>query len=149
MTKSLANKIRLKERLYNFRMAEGTLGQKHLNEFNYILVDLESLDVKIEDKDKAILRVVSLPPSYKHFKEIMLDSNSDTISCEDVKSNMLSKEKFNLDIHADPAEGLVVRGRTEQKGNGNKKKNRSKSKNPHSNKTCNYCGKLGHIQANC
>ena len=86
MTKSLANKIRLKERLYNFRMAEGTLGQKHLNEFNYILVDLESLDVKIEDKDKAILRVVSLPPSYKHFKEIMLDSNSDTISFEDVKS---------------------------------------------------------------
>ena len=79
----------------------------------------------------------------------MLYSNSDTISFEDVKSNLLSKEKFDHDIHADPAEGLVVRGRTEQKGNGNKKKNQSKSKNPHSNKTCNYCGKLGHIQANC
>ena len=43
MTKSLANKIRLKERLYTFRMAEGTPVQKHLNEFNSILVDLESL----------------------------------------------------------------------------------------------------------
>jgi len=62
MTKSLANKIRLKERLYTFRMVEGTPFQKYLNEFNSILVDLESLDVKIEDEDKAILLVVSLPP---------------------------------------------------------------------------------------
>ena len=111
MTKSLANKIRLKERLYTFRMAEGTPVQKHLNEFNSILVDLDSLDVKIEDEDEAILLVVSLPPSYKHFKEIMLYSNSNTISFEDVKSNLLSKEKFDLDIHADSAEGLVVRGK--------------------------------------
>ena len=79
----------------------------------------------------------------------MLYSNSDTISFEDVKSNLLSKEKFDHDVHANPAEGLVVRGRTtEKRGNGNKK-NRSKSRNPHSNKTCHYCNKLCHIQANC
>ena len=60
MKKSLANKIRLKERLYTFRTAEGTPVQKHLNDFNSIVVDLESLDVKIEDEDKAILLVVSL-----------------------------------------------------------------------------------------
>ena len=150
MTKSLANKIRLKERLYTCRMAEGTPVQKHLNDFNSILVDLESLDVKIDDEDKAILLVVSLPPSYKHFKEIMLYSNTDTISFEDVKANLLSKEKFDHDIHADQGEGLVVRGRTtEKKGNGNRKKSRSKSRNPHANKTCHFCKKLGHIKANC
>ena len=148
MTKSLANKIRLKEILYTFRMAEGTPVQKHLNKFNSILIDLESLDVKIENEDKAILLVVLLPPSYKHFKEIMLYSNSNTISFEDVKSNLLSKEKFDLDIHADSAEGLAVRGKTTEKGNDNKSKNRSKSKNPHAGKTCNCCGKLGHIVAN-
>jgi hypothetical protein len=59
MTKSLANKLRLKERIYNIRMAEGTSIQSHLNEFNSICVDLESLDVKIDDK--VILLVVSLP----------------------------------------------------------------------------------------
>ena len=47
--------------------------------------------MKVEDEDKAILLVVSLPPSYKHFKEIMLHNNSNTISFEDVKSNLLSK----------------------------------------------------------
>ena len=78
--------------------------------------------MKIKDEDKAILLVVSLPPSYKHFKEIMLYSNSNTISVEDVKSNLLSKEKFDHDIHADSVEGLVVRGRTTEKGNGKRRK---------------------------
>jgi len=132
ITKSFTNKIRLKEMLYTFKMAKSTPVQKHLNDFNSIIVDLESLDAKFEDDDKAILLVVSSPPSYKHFKEIMLDSNSDTISFEDVRSNLLSKEKFDRDIHTDSVEGLVVRGRTiENKENGNRRKNCSKSRNPH------------------
>jgi len=49
------------------------------------------------------LLVVSLTASYKHFKEIMLYSNSNTISFEDVKSNLLFKERFDLDIHIDSA----------------------------------------------
>jgi hypothetical protein len=61
MTKSLANKLRLKERLYTICMSEGTSMQSHLNEYNSIIVDLESLDVTIDDKDKAILLVVPLP----------------------------------------------------------------------------------------
>jgi len=45
---------------------------------------------------------------------------------------------------------LVVRGRpTEKVGNGGRRKNRSKSINPHTGKTCNFCGKLDHIVANC
>ena len=44
------------------RMAEGTSIQSHLNEFNSVCVDLESLDVKIDNEDKTILLVVLLPP---------------------------------------------------------------------------------------
>jgi len=106
--------------------------------------------VKIDDEDKAILLVVSLPLSYKHFKEIMLCNNSDTVSFEDFKSNLLSKEKFDHDIHIDSAEGLVVRGKTtENKGNCSRRKNRSKPRNPHAGKTCNYSEKFGYIAANC
>ena len=77
-------------------MAEGTSVQKHLNNFNSIVVDLESLDVKIVDEDKAILWVVSLPISDKHFKETMLYSNSDTILFEDVKSNCWLRKSLIL-----------------------------------------------------
>jgi hypothetical protein len=48
VTKSLANKLRLKECLYTIRMVEAISIQSHLNEFNSICVDLESLDVKID-----------------------------------------------------------------------------------------------------
>jgi len=62
MTKSLANKIHLKERRYTCFMAKGTLIQNHLDEFNSIIFDLESLYMKIEEDDKAILLVGSLTP---------------------------------------------------------------------------------------
>jgi hypothetical protein len=62
MTKNLANKLHTKEHLYTIRMAESTSIQSHLNEFNSICVDLESLDVKICDEDNVILLVVSLSP---------------------------------------------------------------------------------------
>jgi len=64
MTKSLTNKIQLKDRLYTFKMAESSPVQKLLNDFNSIIVDLENLDVEIEDEDKTLWLVVSLPSSY-------------------------------------------------------------------------------------
>jgi len=64
MTKSLVNKFCLKDRLHTLSTAEGTSIQNYPDEFNFIIIDLESLDVKIEDEDKEILLVISLPPSY-------------------------------------------------------------------------------------
>jgi hypothetical protein len=81
-------------------------------------VDLKSLDVKIDDEDKAILLVVSLPPSFKHFKEIMLYSNHTSLSFENVKSNLLFKEKFDVNSRFElKCEGLIVRGSGDHKSN--------------------------------
>ena len=116
MTNSLANKLRLNKRLYTIHMSEGTSMQSHLNEFNSIIVDLESLDVKIDDEDKTILLVVSLPPSFKHFKEIMFYGNHTSLSFENVKSNLLSKD--DVDSRSEPkGEGLIVRGSGDHKSN--------------------------------
>jgi hypothetical protein len=109
LVSNLANKLRLKERLYTIRMVEDTSIQSHLNEFSSICVDLESLDVKIDDKDKAILLVVSLPPSFKHFKEIMLYGNHTSLTFENVTLNLLSKEKFDVDSRFESnGEGFIV-----------------------------------------
>lgn len=149
MTKSLANKLRLKERLFTLRMSEGTPIQTHLNEFNSITVDLENLDVTIDDEDKAVLLIVSLPPSYKHFKEIMLYGNRVSLSFEDVKSHLLSKEKFDTEIHSENSgEGLVIRGRNAEIGSNSKNRSRSKSRGRNS-KFCRYCKKKGHEVSEC
>ena len=91
MTKSLANKLRLKESLYTIRIPVGTSIQSHFDEFNTIVMDLENIDISIDDEDKAVLLIVSLPSNYKHFKEIMLYGNNDTLASEDVISNLLSQ----------------------------------------------------------
>ena len=104
----------------------------------------------IDDEDKVVLLVVSLPSTYKHFKEIMLYGNNDTLSFEDVKSNLLSKEKFDLEVHfVDKGEGLSVRGRTQEKGSTSHKKPISKSRGRKPNKTCRYCKKSGHEISDC
>lgn len=41
MTKSLTNKLYLKQRLFTFRMKEGTSVSDHLDELNKILMDLK------------------------------------------------------------------------------------------------------------
>jgi len=47
---------------------------------------------------------------YKYFKEILLYSNHDTLSFEDVKANLLSKENFDFEICAEKGEGFSMRG---------------------------------------
>ena len=45
----------------------------------------------------------------------MLYGSSDSISFEDVKSHLLSKEKFDLEVNNDDkAEGLNIRGRSQK-----------------------------------
>jgi len=79
MTQSLVNKLRLKEKFYTLKMVEGTLLKSHLDEFNSILVDLENLEVNIDEEDKAILLVCSLPRSLHNFKDIVLYGSGETL----------------------------------------------------------------------
>ena len=66
MSKSATNKLYLKQKFYGLKMQEGSDLVEHVNAFNQLVTDLARLDVKIEDEDKALLLLVSLPPSYEH-----------------------------------------------------------------------------------
>nr|GEY14218.1 retrovirus-related Pol polyprotein from transposon TNT 1-94 [Tanacetum cinerariifolium] len=151
MTKSLANKLRLKDRLYTFRMKLGTSVQDHLYEFITILIDLENLDVDIDDENRAVLLVISLLASYKHFKKIMLYGNHETLMFDDVNPALLSKQKYDDDVEPESGEELVARDRSFDRGESSNKnkKHRSQSREKYSNKSCKYCKKLGHIVSDC
>ena len=49
MTKSLNNKLYLKQRLFTLRMKGGTPIKDHLDELNKILMDLKNIDVRIDE----------------------------------------------------------------------------------------------------
>ena len=95
---------------------------------------------------KLFLLVVSLPSLYKHFKEILLYSNNDTLSFEDIKASLLSKPEFDLEARSnDKANGINVRSRPFGKEGTNRKNSHSKCRGRKSNKFCKHCKKQGHL----
>ena len=51
MTKTLVNRLHLKQWLFTLCMVEGTSIKSHLDDFSLVIMDLKNMDVKIEDKD--------------------------------------------------------------------------------------------------
>jgi len=58
MTKCLSNKLYLKKQLYRLRMKEGIAVLEHLNFFNKVISELLTVDVKIDEEDKALILLV-------------------------------------------------------------------------------------------
>ncbi|KAG8472618.1 hypothetical protein CXB51_034307 [Gossypium anomalum] len=97
-TKSLANRLVLKQRLFTFRMNE--LLRDHISQFITLLNDLKNVKVYIDDEDQAVLLLYSLPPSYKSFRETLIYGR-DKLSFEDMKGHLLSRDKLDNELHLD------------------------------------------------
>ena len=150
MTKSLKNRLYMKQRLYTIRMKEGTPVSDHLDEFNRIAIDLKNVECKVEDEDQALILLCSLPPSFEHFVDTMLYGlGRDSISIDDVKDALNSKElkkKVSENWGDNQADGLIARSRSNENGSSsNGEKSRSKSRSG----KCHYCKKEGHWKKEC
>lgn len=64
MTKSFMSRLYAKQRLYSYKIMKekGILDQ--VDEFNKVICDLENIDVKIDDEDKAIILLNFSPKSF-------------------------------------------------------------------------------------
>ena len=124
MMKSLAHRQLLKQQLYSFNMVESKSISEQLVEFNKILDDLANIEINMEDEDKALLLLCSLPKSFEHFKDTILYGKEGTTTLEEVQSALRTKELTRFkDLKVDEGgEGLnVARGRSEHRGKGNGK----------------------------
>ena len=92
MSKSLINKLYLKQKLYGLKMQEGTDLAQHINFFNHIISDLLRIEVKIEEENKAMILLCSLPPSYEHLVTT-LTWGKDTISVEEITAALLTNNQ--------------------------------------------------------
>ncbi|XP_073131127.1 uncharacterized protein [Henckelia pumila] len=66
--------------------------EDQIYEFIKILDDLKNVKVKLDDEDKALILLNALPKSYEDFKDAMLYGRDQSISLEEVKSTIQSKE---------------------------------------------------------
>ncbi|KAH1080246.1 hypothetical protein J1N35_020007 [Gossypium stocksii] len=132
-TKSLANRLVLKQRLFTFRMNEGEPLRDQISQFITLLNNLKNAEVYIDDEDQAMLLLCSLPPSYKSFRETLIYGR-DKLSFEDVKGHLLSRDKLDNELHLDS------------------KANRQASvlvASKKRDKRCHYCKNLGHVKVDC
>jgi hypothetical protein len=80
----------------------------------------------------------------------MLYGNHTSLTFENVNSNLLSKEKIDVDYCLEyKGEGFIVQDRTQQAGSSNKPKSRSKSIDRKSNTFCRYCKADYHVISGC
>jgi len=70
MSKSLAKKLYLKQKLYSFRITESKARVEQMTDFSKIVDDLENTEVKLEDEDNNLILLSALPKMYEHFKDI-------------------------------------------------------------------------------
>lgn len=145
MTKTLANRLYLKQKLYTFKMGHSTSIFDHIDDFNRLILDLENIDIKIDDEDQALLLIISLSSSYDILADTLIYGR-ETLTLEEVQSALLSKELSKKGNHRDTEQGdsLFVRGRSERKDQGKGRgKSRSKSRTRHNR--CYICDKEGHF----
>jgi len=71
-------------------MNEGTTVLEHLNFFNEVISELLTIDVKIDEEDKTLILLSSLPESYDHIVTTMFYSKKNLI--KEVTSTLLSNE---------------------------------------------------------
>lgn len=116
MTKSLANRLYIKKKMFSLRMVEGSSLDEHIDEFNKVCDALETIDEGLSDESKALLLINSLPKSYEHFVDALLYGRQ-TLSLEEVKSALGTKKLKDKQEKADSesGEGLMARGRPEKR----------------------------------
>ncbi|KAH9647613.1 hypothetical protein KPL70_025255 [Citrus sinensis] len=145
MKKSLANRLYIKKRMFTLKMLEGSSLDKHLDEFNKVCDTLETIDAALEDEDKALLLISSLPKSYEHFIDALMYGRQ-TLSLDEVKSALSTKELQGKQesLGNGSGEGLTVKAKPEWK-----KKKQGKNKEKQKNLRCFLCHKDGHFKKDC
>lgn len=145
--KSMATKLNLKRDIYKLKMEAGANLMDHMNVFKGLLNQLERVGVKIEEEDRALLLLTSLPDTYDNIVDIFL-YGKDTLKMEEVESTLLSSERRKK---VEDKDSLFVahgqRGRQTTKGSSDNSKARSKGSGK--GWQCYKCKEWGHIKKDC
>ncbi|CAA7036386.1 unnamed protein product [Microthlaspi erraticum] len=152
MSKSLSSKLYLKQSLYGLKMSEGSDLMQHVHGFNQIVGDLARVCVKVEDEDKAMILLCSLPPSYETLLTA-LTCNKETISWETVAVSLQSHYERKQKTGAEGSHGDGLFANNQERGRQMNKQDggggaRSKSKNRAKTICFGYGGK-GHWRRDC
>ncbi|KAL8464324.1 hypothetical protein ACS0TY_034014 [Phlomoides rotata] len=122
----------MKQKLHGFKMTDEKNLLEQLDDFNRSVDDLENLEVKLEDEDKALILLNALPKSLEGFKDTLLFGRQNALASDEIQTAL--KTKF-LQSHGDKksqsqAEGLNVKFKKRQSQNPKKKNGKPTDQKP-------------------
>jgi hypothetical protein len=136
-------------------MEDGDSVTKHLNAFNTLVSQLIYVDIKLEEEDKCITLLCSLPDSWDNLVVAIGSTNQQSaLKFEDVVASLLSEEMRRKSMGEHNMDALMVRGHSKERrnkftGGRSKSRGRSKSLGDPLKKVCWKCGKPGNFKKNC
>ena len=142
-------------RFFNLQMSENRSASDHINGFNMIVIQLNSVDINFEDEIKALILMSSLPESWDTIVSAISSSRgSEKLKFDEICDIVLSESIRKREVGDSSDSDLSVDRRKRSKTKGQNKHGRSKSKNREkslnrSNVTCWNCGEKGHFRTNC
>lgn len=95
-------------------MKEGTPILEYLNSLNKIIINLPSIEVKLDEDDKAFILFNSLSSFYEHLVTTIL-YGKEALVMENVTATLLSDEIRRKSHHKEENEGLVARNKDREK----------------------------------
>ena len=127
---------------------------EQLEEFNKIIDDLGSVDVKISDEDKAILTLNALPSSYDQLSDAIIYGRDKPITYTEVYSALMAKElqKTNskgTDVQAQEALNVKKFKKPKFKKKYEENSKGSTSDTQKETRSCHWCKKPGHLKKDC
>lgn len=146
MTKSLVNRLYIKTRMFTLKMVEGSFLDDHINEFNKVCDTLEIVDEGLDDEEKALLLVNSLPQSYFNFIDALMYDRR-TLSLDEVKATLNTRVLQQKSRSVESGERLTVKDKFNKNYGKNMKPKKNKTKPQ--NLRCFQCYKEGHFKKEC
>jgi len=145
----------LKSKLYSFQIQIGCSINEHLNRYRKLLTDLVNVDVEIDEEDKAVILLNSLPREEYETFTLTLINGRKSLNYSEVSAALVSYEARRQDRLSTSgnttAEALTVRGRSSnRKGRDfqGSSKSRSGFRDLKRNQ-CAWCKEIGHWKIDC
>uniref|UniRef100_A0ACD5XBE3 Uncharacterized protein n=1 Tax=Avena sativa TaxID=4498 RepID=A0ACD5XBE3_AVESA len=117
VSKDLTSKMNVKMKLFSHRLQEGGSVMNHISIFKEIVSDLQSMEVKYDDEDLALLLLCSLPSSYTHFRDTILLSR-DELTLVEVHDALKQREKMKTMVGSDGTSSKAEALQNKEKRNG-------------------------------
>jgi len=136
-------------------MKRGCSIDEHMNSYTKLFTDLVNVDVKINEENKAVILLNSLPEEEYETFTLTLINGRQSLNYNEVSADLVNYEVRRQDglssSRSTKAETLTVRGRGfNQKGRGDHERSKSRSGFRDLKKNqCALCKDLGHWKVDC